>query len=325
MAKLSKAQKTRIGVFLVVAAGLTALALFVKLGDTLFAHRDHYVVRISGGVGGLQPGADVTYNGIVVGKVAGVMVDPRDVAIVKLDLALREATPVPADAVATVVLQGISGQRRVDLAGGTNKARLRKPGEEIPAGQSIVDEVVDTAKELVGEVKDMTKAISKLVSGDAARRIEATLANAESASAQLAIIMRESGPRVGAVLDEAQAAARGVTTAFASIEATSQRVQGAVAKLEHTLRAVDGTAQTIDDLTKRDVVPLVASARGAIEHIEALVGRADGVIGRAQTQLQTIMDDVSDGVRDVADLATMLKADPSSLLQGRTWPERELP
>src|SRR5690606_18747 len=100
-----------------------------KLSDVLFADRDHYVVRVKDGVGGLQPGADVTYNGIVVGKVEDVKVDPADVAVVKLDLGLREGTPVPADAVATVVLQGISGQRRVDLSGGTNDARLRKPGE----------------------------------------------------------------------------------------------------------------------------------------------------------------------------------------------------
>ncbi|MCB9735942.1 MAG: MCE family protein [Deltaproteobacteria bacterium] len=325
MSKLSPAQKTRIGVFLVVAAGLTALTLFVKLSDTLFADRDHYVVRVKGGVGGLQAGADVTYNGIVVGKVEDVKVDPRDVAVVKLDLGLREGTPVPEDAVATVVLQGISGQRRVDLSGGTNEARLRKPGEEIPAGQSVVDEVVDTVKELVGEVKEMTKSVSRLVSGDAARRIEATLANVEAASGQLALIMRESGPRVAAVLDDAQAAARGVTTAFASIDTTVKRVQGSITKLDRTLASVDDTARTIDELTKRDVVPLVASARAAIEHIEAMVGRADGAIGRAQTQLQTIMDDVSDGVRDVADLATMLKADPSSLVQGRSWPARELP
>ena len=95
MSDLSKAQKVRLGIFLFMAALLVAALVIYKVGGALFEEPDHYIVRIADGVGGLQAGADVTYNGIVIGQVSDVQVDPVDVAMVRLELELAEGTPIP--------------------------------------------------------------------------------------------------------------------------------------------------------------------------------------------------------------------------------------
>jgi len=133
MNELTRAQKGRLGFFLLFAAGLIAFIIVVKVGESLFDKRDAYHVRMPGSVGALDPGSAVTFNGIVVGRVQSVVIDPRDVGIVAIELSLADGTPIPEDTSATVAMRGITGMKYVELTGGTNSAKLRKPGEEIPA------------------------------------------------------------------------------------------------------------------------------------------------------------------------------------------------
>ena len=79
MTDLTRAQKTRLGLFILLALGLFVLAALVKIGPKLFGDHDLYHVRMPKGVGGLQAGATVTLNGLVVGSVERLGIDPNDV------------------------------------------------------------------------------------------------------------------------------------------------------------------------------------------------------------------------------------------------------
>lgn len=314
MSELSKAQKVRLGVFLLAALSLAVGAILAKVGASIFASADHYSVRLGEPVGGLLPGADVTYNGIVVGKVGAVMVDPIDVAKVRLDLELRAGTPVPENASATVVWTGITGARRVDLVGGTGGVRLRRPGEEIPAGRGLIDALVDKA-ERIGERLD------RLASDDNLARIERTLGNVERVAGAVVELVDETRPRVARLLDVAAD--------------TGAEVALTLADARRTMRSLD-VAIGHADRVARDLGPLVGDARGAVQRFDALLARVDGVvgridkevvgaIGRTQGDVARVLRALGDGVEQIGELAEMLVRDPSSLVvgkSGKSWAVR---
>ena len=322
MSDVSRAQKIRLGIFLFMAALLIAALVIYKLGGALFAEPDHYTVRIADGVGGLQAGADVTYNGIVIGQVSDVKVDPVDVAMVRLELELAEGTPIPENTTATVVLQGITGGRRVDLMGGTNGVRLRKAGEEIPAGRGLFDELLEKAEQISAKVDVIADQVTRLGSDENIERIEGTLANAERASLALAGLLEDSRPRMVALLDTA-----GSTTA---------ELGDVLVRAKTTMTNLDRAIASAEGLISKDVRPLIGRAAKVMERIDGVVGKVDGavadaakvmqrvdtVVGRTSGDVQRVLVELADGIGSIAELADMLSRDPSSLIQGRTWEGR---
>ncbi len=318
MSDLSKAQKVRLGIFLFMAALLVAALVIYKVGGALFEEPDHYIVRIADGVGGLQAGADVTYNGIVIGQVSDVQVDPVDVAMVRLELELAEGTPIPENTTATVVLQGITGARRVDLMGGTNGVRLRKAGEEIPAGRGLFDELLEKAEQISGKVEVIADQVTRMGSDENIERIEGTLANAERASLALAGLLEDTRPRVASLLDSA-----GTTTA--ELGEVLGRAKTTMANLDRAIAAAEG-------LISKDVRPLIGRVNGVVGKIDGVVGKVDGavadaasvmqridkVVGRTSGDMQRLLVELADGIGNIGELADILSRDPSSLIQGRT-------
>jgi len=323
MSDLSKAQKVRLGFFLLIATAIVAAVVIYKVGGTVFSHSDKYFVRISGGVGGLTAGSDVTYNGIVIGKVNTVAVDPVDVAMVRLGLELQEGTPIPENTTATVVLQGITGTRRVDLMGGTNGVRRRLPGEEIPAGVGLFDELLQKAENISAKIDTIADQVNRITSEDNLLRIEGTLANIERISAGLAGTIEDTRPRIGRLLDVAETA--------------SGEVSGALNDVRSTIKSLNDVVDHTDGILIREVGPLLSKANSVVARVDGAVAKVDGfvanastfvgrfdtAVGRTQSDVQRVLVELSDGIDSIAQLAEMLRRDPSSLIQGKTWAGRD--
>lgn len=315
MSDLSKAQKVRLGLFLLMAAVLIAGIVLFKIGGTVFSHSDFYFTRISGGVGGLTSGSDVTYNGIVIGKVSGVSVDPVDVSMVRLDLELQEGTPVPENTTATVVLQGITGSRRVDLMGGTNSARRRVPGEEIPAGVGLFDELLAKAEGITDKIDVLADQVARLTGDQNLVRIEGALANTERATAAVAGLLEDTRPRLARLLDSAEGMSVEVSAVLSEAKTTVKTLNGAIARTE--------------GMVVREVGPILSKANGVMTKVDKMVGNADAFLGRfdkamgrTQGDFQRVLVELADGIDSIAELAELLRRDPSSLIQGKTWEGR---
>jgi phospholipid/cholesterol/gamma-HCH transport system substrate-binding protein len=109
-------------------------------------------VRFGNQVSGLQPGAAVLFDGMRVGSVAGLAVDPQDPRRVLADLAIAAGTPVRQDTRAGIASQGLMGTVAVSLEGGDPAALpLTGEGGEPPmlladprAGRSLTQSAQDT-------------------------------------------------------------------------------------------------------------------------------------------------------------------------------------
>jgi phospholipid/cholesterol/gamma-HCH transport system substrate-binding protein len=88
-----------------------------------FGERTVYQVRFSVPVSGLTNGSDVLFNGVKVGQVDGIYLDPVHPEQLVAAISIAKGTPLRADTVAGVDYAGLTGAASVLLTGGSAEAR----------------------------------------------------------------------------------------------------------------------------------------------------------------------------------------------------------
>ena len=143
----TRAPYALIGFFvLAVVAGVFGFIYWLHNTGGL-SERTVYRVRFENTVSGLLVGAPVLFNGIRVGEVAGLDLDPGNPRQVTAMIAVASTTPVRTDTQAGLEYQGLTGVPVVSLLGGTSAARLPSPSPTEPpilvadpaAGQSMTE------------------------------------------------------------------------------------------------------------------------------------------------------------------------------------------
>ncbi len=322
MNELTRGQKGRLGFFLLLAFGLLALIVVLKVGESLFDKRDAYRVRMPGSVGALDPGSAVTFNGIVVGRVEAVGIDPVDVGVVAIELSLVDGTPIPEDTTATVAMRGITGMKYVELTGGTNAAKRRKPGEEIPAGRSLLDELEGRASGIASKLDGLLSDGRAWMQGPTLDHVEATLASFRRSAEAFEGTLVDNMPRIATLLARADEVGVELEGLLAEARATNAALRDSAVAATTTMKTVD---KTVKDIGTAVTTMSGTVDRVATQQVEPLVRQLTNTVGRAGVDLRTALDEIVRDFESVGDLADALRADPSSMLMGKSGKERSLP
>jgi phospholipid/cholesterol/gamma-HCH transport system substrate-binding protein len=114
----TRARYALIGAFMlaVVAASFAFVYWLENKGG--FGQRDYYQVRFESSVSGLQAGSAVLFNGIRVGEVTGLALDPEHPDRVIATIGVTNGTPVRSDTRVGVESQGLAGGVALTLVGG---------------------------------------------------------------------------------------------------------------------------------------------------------------------------------------------------------------
>jgi len=108
-----------VGAFvLVLGAVLIAGVLWLAAGGAFQKRYDLYLAIENESVAGLNLNAPVKYNGVAVGKVQGIWLEPGNPQRVNLLFAIERGTPIKEDTVAVLKTQGLTGIAYVELSGG---------------------------------------------------------------------------------------------------------------------------------------------------------------------------------------------------------------
>jgi phospholipid/cholesterol/gamma-HCH transport system substrate-binding protein len=108
-----------VGAFvLVLGAVLIAGVLWLAAGGAFQKRYDMYLAIEDQSVAGLNLNAPVKYNGVNVGKVREIWLEPGNPQRVNLLFAIERGTPIKEDTVAVLKTQGLTGIAYVELSGG---------------------------------------------------------------------------------------------------------------------------------------------------------------------------------------------------------------
>jgi phospholipid/cholesterol/gamma-HCH transport system substrate-binding protein len=143
----TRAPYALIGLFVLAAIGAVFGFVYWLNNTGGLSERAVYRVRFENTVSGLLTGAAVLFNGIRVGEVIDLKLDPDRPRQVIATIAVIATTPVRADTQAGLEYQGLTGVPVVSLLGGTSGTPLVSPSPAEPpllvadpaAGQSMTE------------------------------------------------------------------------------------------------------------------------------------------------------------------------------------------
>jgi phospholipid/cholesterol/gamma-HCH transport system substrate-binding protein len=116
------------GFVLILGTTLVGVVLWLASGGALQKKYDLYLAIEEEPVAGLNLHAPVKYNGVDVGKVRSIQLDPANPEHVRLVFAIERGTPINQDTLAVLKTQGLTGIAYVELeGGGRDSAPLRAP------------------------------------------------------------------------------------------------------------------------------------------------------------------------------------------------------
>lgn len=108
-----------VGAFVIgLSAVLIAGVLWLASGGAWQKRYDFYLAMSDESVAGLNLNAPVKFNGVDVGQVRQIMLDPANHERVRLTFAIERGTPIRQDTVAVLKTQGLTGIAYVELLGG---------------------------------------------------------------------------------------------------------------------------------------------------------------------------------------------------------------
>jgi phospholipid/cholesterol/gamma-HCH transport system substrate-binding protein len=260
----SKQQKVRIGLFAIAAGTLFVLVLVVFAGLHFWRDRAHYEIVFNHSVYGLQRGADVYLNGIRVGTVDKVGVDPDDIRNVKVRIEVEAETPVRTDTKAILQFAGITGLKVVDLRDGSPMAPKLAAGGRIPEGETTLDKfekraetMLDESTQLMQRANQIAMTAQEVVSNlDTITDPEALGALIQQTKQTAANLAAASGALKGLVDDNRA----GLKSSIASIELAAKRtadlvdngqLRSAVADLRQASRSFKELARDVKQRPSR--------------------------------------------------------------------------
>ena len=260
----TRANHVVIGSFvLIVVLGLFGFVLWLAKIE-IDQEFSYYQVKFEEAVSGLSLGGDVRYSGIPVGAVTAIEIAKDDPAKVLVTLEVARDTPVRADTVAKLELQGITGVAFIQLRGGTAAAGPPRPGPkgalpQLQSERSAIQAFFAGAPELINRAIVLVDAVTKLVNEDNRVAFGKILTNVEDLSGRLA----NRGPELEQMLGDVQQIA-GKTNELMG------RLNSLVDGADATLSVARGTLSTADGLMEGELRQTLSDLSAASKEFEAV-------------------------------------------------------
>lgn len=291
---------------------LAALAVFSIWLARLQFNNDYdlYDIVFYGPVRGLSEGGEVHFNGIRVGEVTDLNLDPKKGDQVIARIRLDATTPVRVTSRAQLEPQGITGLNYIQItAGNPNSALLKSqyPENVVPVIQSQpspLAELLSGSGTVLAQTVDALNRINRVLSDDNIRSFSASLKNVEAITA-------EFEARKG-MLEQLEQALTRANSAIAEYErlgvSTRELVEG------------DGRA-AIANINKA-----AEDARQAVATINRMTGSLEGPVGDFATtglpQLQQSIQGLEGATRSLEELIDEVRSSPRDFI-GRA-PTKEM-
>jgi len=297
-----------VGLFvLVLGAALIAGVLWLASGGAFQQKYDLYLAIEDESVAGLNLNAPVKYNGVDVGKVREIRLDPGNPERVNLLFAIERGTPIKEDTVAVLKTQGLTGIAYVELSGGARDSPpLRATeGSEYP--------VIRTKPSLSARLENvLTDVLAKLDS--TSNNINSILSDENRAAFKSALA------DIAAVAHTIAARKDTLDAGIANAARTFENASRATAQVGPVIDRIGRSADAVEKMGN-EVARTSASAGKTVDSVGADVKSVGADVKRftAETlpELERLLGELSVLTTSLRRLSEQTERDPRGLLFGR--------
>jgi phospholipid/cholesterol/gamma-HCH transport system substrate-binding protein len=263
----TRAHYVAVGGFVLAVILLAFVAVLwlgrVELGSGQFRRYDIY---FKGAVTGLSEGSAVLYNGVRVGRVAAIRLNPANVEEVRVTVEIDKNAVIKTDAQAVLAANLLSGQSFIQIRGGTQKAPVlaAKPGQPypvIPSERSALERVYTRAPRLLEQLNAVADKLNALLDRRNRRAIGESLQNVRNLTRTLA----EGAKQLGPLIASAHGAVGALDTLLTHADRGLSGPNGLGASAAKTFAAYDRLARDLT-ATNRQIQQVIRESRPGIRN-----------------------------------------------------------
>jgi len=295
-----------LGCFAILALTVICLVNAQFSGDTV-PYRTY--LRYAGG---LEPGADVLFGGINVGKVTSVRPWTSDPTKIEILLSVKQGTPLNQGSVAKLGMTSVMSSASLSITTGSNDAKRLPPGSSVPSQEAAsLDDiagklatVADSADALIIQAKGELEGIS----GDA----RSLLANLNTVT----------GPptqrKVQIALDQVNTL---LATERPKIDRLSDQLIALSQHADDTVQNVNGTVSDVREPVLKDLVDL----QNTLQQAKQLLGDMQVVVRTNDYKIDDTVESLRVATDNLDQLTDSLKQRPWSLVRIKQPKEHAVP
>ena len=291
-----------VGTFvLLLVAVLIGGVLWIASGGTLQKKYDPYLAIEDESVAGLNLNAPVKYNGVEVGKVSDIRLDPANPDRVRLTFAIERGTPIKSDTVAVLKTQGLTGIAYVELGGGSPDAPPLLATAEEPYP------VIRTKPSLSARLENvLTTVLEKL--DRTSSNIDALLSNDNQAALKSALA------DIATVASTIAARKNVIDAGLVSAARTADNSARATAHLDPVIARIGRAADAVEKMGNDVSLAGTSTAKA----VNAVGGDAQRFAADTLPEIQRLLGELNDLSNSLRRLSEQTARDPAGLIRGRS-------
>ncbi|MFM9916585.1 MAG: MlaD family protein [Rhizobacter sp.] len=292
---------TLVGAFvLLLGVALIAGALWLASGGAFQKKFDMYLAIEDESVAGLNLNAPVKYNGVEVGKVRDIQLDPANPERVRLLFAIERGTPVREDTVAVLKTQGLTGIAYVELGGGGGEAPPLRAGptERYPVIRtkpSLSTRLENVLTTVLAKLDSTSSNIDAILSDQNREALTRTLAN-------MATVSQVFAARAGAL-----------DAGIASASRTFGNTARATEQLGPLIERIGRSADALETLGNSAAIASTRAGRT----VDAVGADVQRFTAQTLPELQRLLGELNVLSTSLRRVSEQVERDPSGLLFGR--------
>src|ERR1700747_1970540 len=303
----TRAHYVAVGAF-VLATILLAFVTVLWLGRAEFSEQaKRYYIFFRGSVAGLNKGSQVQYNGIPVGRVIDIRVDPDDVEKIQVTVEIDTSiVDIKTDARAFLDANLLNGVASTQIRGGTKEAKELEPeGNKkyavIAAGQSELEQLRANLPELLGDLKEVAHNLNAVLDEQNRKAIADSLQNVRTVTENFVAPSKE----VSEVVENANAAVLVLKSFFGDVDQSYVSKGGLKDQLSQTLDDADKLAKNLGDTNRQLQQVLQENRPGLHEFTQSTL-----------TQISNLVSDMQHFIAGLSRFVASVERDPARLLFG---------
>ncbi len=322
---VTKAQKTRVIVFISLVTAVFFYLLFILVGQKLFLDEYTYFIKLERqSVSGLNIGGDVRYYGITVGKITDFKIDwETDISEILVSISIDSKIKIKETVKASLDFTGITGLKIIELTGGNNEDADLKPGGFIIADKGILADLTGKTIAITDKIEIILNNMITMTSKENSSKItnilgnfDKTLVTTDEFLHEINAFIKYNKPTLHNLLDNSDSLIVSFTKTSNSLNEFIKNSDKLV-KSEQTAEILANLAdiskklntESLNELIN-DVTKLIKNTDNSINHIDKML-----LTGRKSILKSIVL--LKETLENVNEFSILIRENPDILIKGR--------
>jgi phospholipid/cholesterol/gamma-HCH transport system substrate-binding protein len=310
----SKREQAVVGLFVLVAAGLLIVTIFI-LSGTFSSGLVPYHAYFKN-AGGLMPGTEVRYaGGPPIGRIKKVAPDPKDPTRMEIDFNINDNVPVKTDSKATITSTSPLGDNFLGILAGTAQAPHAPRDSTLPSKEPVsfsdlgdmINSLGPSAQELLAHLNDrvvemkVTLArVNDLLNDKNRENVAGSLSNING-------MLAENRPAIRKTLDHVSVASAKIGPLLDNFKVTSDKANDLITHIDAVIAK--------DDPIIKDALDKLKETLGRANELTI---RLNNLMAANSENLDEIIDNLRDITSNMREFTETIKTRPYTLIRTTT-------